>query len=167
MLALRLRTSATRSVSSLMSFGLLICFTWIFHRSINWENRHIEGIDRKTHETQTRSLPAFLPAVTLSLAVLSILLSIFLAPRRYSQLSSQFFLAPRRYSQAVLAIFLAPRRYSQAVLAIFLAPSAVISILLLYFSILCKRTLSHRVPGLKTEDLPKAFKESSTLSVFS
>ena len=171
-----------------------------FHldKSIIWENRHTEGIDRKTHETQARSLPALLPAVTLSLVVLSILLSIFLAPRRYSQFPRSsavlaiflaIFLAPRRYSQAVLAmflaiflaprrysqavlliflaiflaprrysqavlliflaIFLAPRRYSQAVLSIFLASSAVISTLLLYFSILCKRTLFYRVPGLK------------------
>ena len=85
-----------------------------FHldRSIIWENRHT----RTKHEAQTRSLPAFPPAVTLFLAVLSVLL----APRRYSPFSSllggtlQFF------------CFAPP-----------ISPSSI------------KKKLSHRVPGFE------------------
>ena len=158
-----------------------------FHldRSIIWENMH----KRTKHEAQARSLPALLPAVTLSLAVLSILL----ASRRYSQFSSllggtlNFFLAPRRYSQfssllggtlnfprssVVLSIFLASRRHSQISTLLggtlnFPRSLAVLSnLLLLIPSDIKRNTLSQ---GLRLEDRrpPVDLQGSSLLGVSS
>ena len=51
--ALRLRTSATRSVSPLMSFGLLISFTWI-DQEFGKAGTHVQSTKHKQGASQDR-----------------------------------------------------------------------------------------------------------------